>query len=204
VQAVRWFEVTLFGQDAHTGTTPMHLRKNALLGAARMVEAIDALAHRFSPHAVATVGLIENRPNSRNVIPGEVFFTVDMRHPDEEVLEQMEKELQTLLPRVTGPLKLTYELKRIWSAPPVHFAPDVVRCVRQAAKKAGYTVRDMVSGAAHDAAYVARVAPTAMIFVPCLHGISHNEAESATLEDYAAGTQVLLNAVLEFDCTLSK
>jgi beta-ureidopropionase / N-carbamoyl-L-amino-acid hydrolase len=204
VQAVRWYEVTVFGQDAHTGTTPMHLRKNALLGAARLVDAIDALAHRFSPHAVATVGLIENRPNSRNVIPGEVFFTIDMRHPDDDVLEQMEQELQTLLPRVTGPLKLTYEEQRIWSAPPVRFAPEVVQCVRQAAKKAGYTTRDMVSGAAHDAAYIARVAPTAMIFVPCLYGISHNEAESTTLEDCAAGAQVLLNAVLEFDRALSK
>jgi N-carbamoyl-L-amino-acid hydrolase len=204
VQAVRWYEVSLFGQDAHTGATPMHLRRNALLGAARLVDAIDALAHRFSPHAVATVGLIENRPNSRNVIPGQVFFTVDMRHPDEEVLEHMEHELRALLPRVTAPMKLTYDEQRIWSAPPVQFAPEAIQCVRQAVKKAGYTTCDMVSGAAHDAAYIARVAPTAMIFVPCFHGISHNEAESATPEDCAAGTQVLLNAVLEFDRFLSK
>jgi N-carbamoyl-L-amino-acid hydrolase len=199
VQGIRWYEVTVFGQDAHTGATPMHLRRNALLGAARVIDAIDGIAHAFGPHAVATVGLIDNRPNSRNVIPGEVFFTVDLRHPDDAVIEQMEARMRGALPVILEPLKLTYEEKSIWTSPAVRFAPELIQCVRRAAEKAGYATRDIVSGAGHDAAYIARVAPTTMIFVPCLGGISHNEAESTTLEECAAGAQVLLNAVLECD-----
>jgi N-carbamoyl-L-amino-acid hydrolase len=203
VQGMRWYDVTVFGQNAHAGATPMSLRRNALLGAARLIDGIDAIAYRFAPHAVATVGLIDNRPNSRNVIPGEAFFTVDLRHPDEGVLEQMDLQMQTVLTAVLDPLKLLYNVRQIWTSPPVRFAPELIHCVRRAAEKAGYTTRDMVSGAGHDAAYIARVAPTAMIFVPCLNGISHNEAELATVEDCAAGAQVLLNAVLEFDRGLS-
>jgi beta-ureidopropionase / N-carbamoyl-L-amino-acid hydrolase len=199
VQGMRWYEVTVTGQDAHTGATPMRLRKNALLGAARMIDAIDAIATEFAPHAVATVGLIENRPNSRNVIPGEVFFTVDLRHPDDAVVDRMEARMRGLLPAILTPLRLIYDEKRIWMAPAVRFAPELIRCVRLAADQAGYATRDIVSGAGHDAAYIARVAPTTMIFVPCLGGISHNETESTTFEECAAGAQVLLNAVLEYD-----
>jgi beta-ureidopropionase / N-carbamoyl-L-amino-acid hydrolase len=199
VQGMRWYEVTVFGQDAHTGATPMHLRRNALLGAARVINAIDAIAYAFAPDAVATVGLIENRPNSRNVIPGEVFFTVDVRHPDEAVLDKMEARMRAALPAILDPLKLAYEEKSIWTSPAVRFAPELIACVREAAAKAGFATRDMVSGAGHDAVYVARVAPTTMIFVPCLNGISHNEAESTTLEQCAAGAQVLLDAVLGYD-----
>jgi N-carbamoyl-L-amino-acid hydrolase len=199
VQGMRWYEVTVFGQDAHTGATPMRLRRNALLGAARVINAIDALAHAFAPDAVATVGLIENRPNSRNVIPGEVFFTVDLRHPDEAKLGEMEARLHATLPVILDPLGLTCEEKVIWTSPAVRFAPELIACVREATAKAGFATRDMVSGAGHDAVYVARVAPTTMIFVPCLHGISHNEAESTTLEQCAAGAQVLLDAVLAYD-----
>jgi N-carbamoyl-L-amino-acid hydrolase len=199
VQGMRWYEVTVFGQDAHTGATPMYLRKNALLGAARVINAVDAIAHAFAPDAVATVGLIENRPNSRNVIPGEVFFTIDLRHRDEAILDKMEARMRAALPAILDPLKLTYDEKRIWTSAAVEFAPELIRCVRQAAAKAGFATRDIVSGAGHDAVYVARVAPTTMIFVPCLGGISHNEAESTTFEQCAAGAQVLLDAVLEYD-----
>jgi beta-ureidopropionase / N-carbamoyl-L-amino-acid hydrolase len=199
VQGMRWYEVTVFGQDAHTGATPMHLRRNALIGAARIIGAVDAIAHAFAPDAVATVGLIENRPNSRNVIPGEVFFTIDLRHRDDAMLDRMEARMRAVLPAVLDPLKLTFDEKRIWTSPAVQFAPELIQCVRQAAAKAGFATRDIVSGAGHDAVYVARVAPTTMIFVPCLGGISHNEAESTTFEQCAAGAQVLLDAVLEYD-----
>ena len=173
--------------------------RNALLGASRIINAIDAIANAFAPDAVATVGLIENRPNSRNVIPGEVFFAVDLRHRDDAVLDRMEQRMRATLPAILDPLKLAYEEKSIWTSPAVGFAPELIRCVRQAAEKAGFATRDMVSGAGHDAVYVARVAPTTMIFVPCLNGISHNEAESTTFEQCAAGAQVLLDAVLEYD-----
>lgn len=202
VQGMRWYEVTVTGQESHTGATPMTLRKNALLGAARMIEAIHQIALAHAPQAVGSVGLIENRPNSRNVVPGEVFFTVDFRHPDDSVLDQMEHEFRDALARILPAERLTYDEKRIWHSPAVKFDPRLIECVRIGAERAGFSQRDMVSGAGHDAAYVARVAPTTMIFVPCLGGISHNEAESTTFDECAAGAQVLLNAVLEYDRSL--
>jgi N-carbamoyl-L-amino-acid hydrolase len=198
VQGMRWYEVTVRGQEAHTGATPMLLRKNALVGAARMIEAINQVGLDHLP-GVASVGLLENRPNSRNVVPGEVFFTVDLRHPDETVLDKMEAAYQTALPRIAQELKLEVEEKRIWKSPAVKFAPDLIECVRHGAEQAGFPTRDMASGAGHDAAYIARVAPTTMIFVPCLGGLSHNEAESTSFDECGAGAQVLLNAVLEYD-----
>jgi N-carbamoyl-L-amino-acid hydrolase len=199
VQGIRWYEITITGQDSHSGTTPMTLRRNALIGAAKMIECIDAIARAHAPHAVGTVGLIENKPNSRNVIPGEVFFTVDFRHPDETVLDAMEVELRAALVDILSPMRLTYSEARIWQSAPVKFAPELIECVRIGAQKAGFPTRDMISGAGHDAVHVSRVAPTTMIFVPCAGGISHNEAESTSFDECAAGAQVLLNAVLEFD-----
>jgi N-carbamoyl-L-amino-acid hydrolase len=202
VQGMRWYEVTVRGQESHTGATPMGLRKNALLGAARMIEAIHQVGLAHLP-GVASVGLIENRPNSRNVVPGEVFFTVDLRHPDEAILDKMEADYQTALPKIAAELNLELEEKRIWNSPAVTFAPDLIQCVRTGAAQAGLPSRDMASGAGHDAAYINRVAPTTMIFVPCLGGISHNESESTTLDECGAGTQVLLNAVLAHDRSFS-
>jgi N-carbamoyl-L-amino-acid hydrolase len=199
VQGMRWYEVTVTGQEAHTGATPMRLRKNALLGAARMIERIDQIALEHAPDAVGAVGLIENKPNSRNVVPGEVFFTVDFRHPEENVLDAMETKFRAALADILTPMKLTFAEARIWNSPAVKFAPELIDCVRIGTQKAGFASRDIISGAGHDAAYIARVAPTTMIFVPCAGGISHNEAESTSFDECAAGAQVLLNAVLEFD-----
>jgi N-carbamoyl-L-amino-acid hydrolase len=198
-QGVRWYDVTVYGEQAHAGATPMHLRRDALLGAARLIGGIDALARGFAPHAVATVGAIECRPNSRNTIPGEVFFTVDLRHPDDDVLAEMESRMREVFTEVLKPLRLAFDAKCIWTSPAVVFDPELIGCVTQAAALAGYSARRISSGAGHDAVYVARMAPTAMIFIPCLGGISHSEAESATVKDCAAGTQVLLNAVIELD-----
>lgn len=198
VQGMRWYEVTVTGQESHTGATPMGLRKNALLASARMIEAIDQVGMEHLP-GVASVGLIENRPNSRNVVPGEVFFTVDLRHPDEKILDIMEAEMRTSLAKIGTASKVTFEEKCIWKSPAVKFAPELIENVRLGVQQAGFQSRDMASGAGHDAAYIARVAPTTMIFVPCLGGISHNEAESTTLEECGAGVQVLLNAVLAHD-----
>lgn len=203
VQGMRWYEITVHGQDAHTGATPMYLRKNALVGAARIIEAVDTIGQNHQP-GVATVGLIENKPNSRNVVPGEVFLTVDMRHPDENALDAMEADLRTALEAAIPALGLTYEEKKIWASPAVKFAPELIDCVRGAAEKSNFGTRDMVSGAGHDAAYIARVAPTTMIFVPCEGGISHNEAESTSPEECAAGAQVLLDAVLAYDQMLAR
>jgi N-carbamoyl-L-amino-acid hydrolase len=199
VQGIRWYEVTVTGEAAHTGTTPMLRRRNALVGAARVIDRIDSIAREHPPFAVCTVGLVENRPNSRNVIPDEVFFTVDFRHPEDAVLDAMEAKLRGALREILDPMTLAYEKARIWSSPPVKFAAELIDCVRIGADKAGFKSRDIISGAGHDAAYIARVAPTTMIFVPCKDGISHNEAESTSFDECAAGAQVLLNAVLEFD-----
>jgi N-carbamoyl-L-amino-acid hydrolase len=181
----------------------MHLRKNALLGAARMIERIDRIAQAHAP-GVGTVGLIENRPNSRNVVPGEVFFCVDLRHPDGCVLEVMEADFRAALPEICGSLGLGVEMQRIWDQPEVRFNADCVAAVRRAAELSGYSSRDIVSGAGQDAAYISRVAPAAMIFVPCRGGISHNEAEFSSKEQCAKGAQVLLQAVLDYDRVLSE
>jgi N-carbamoyl-L-amino-acid hydrolase len=203
VQGIRWFEVTVIGQDAHTGATPMHLRKNALLGAARIVEAVEGVGRAHAPLAVATVGSMQIKPNSPNVVPGEVFLTIDMRHKDAAVLQKMEEALHPALTAACEPLGLTLAATKIWDQPPVIFDAECVDAVRRAARTSGYSVRDMVSGAGHDAAYVARVAPTAMIFVPCRGGVSHNEAEYSSKEQCAAGAQVLLQAVLDYDRRLA-
>jgi N-carbamoyl-L-amino-acid hydrolase len=203
VQAMRWYEVTITGQDAHTGATPMALRKNALLGASRMVDAIDAIGRKHPP-GVATVGRLENRPNSPNVVPGEVFFMIDLRHPDGAALNSMESDVRAALPVICEPLGLTFAEQRIWEQPAVRFDKSCVAAVRHAAELSGYSSRDIVSGAGHDAAYVSRVAPAAMIFVPCLGGISHNEAEFSSKEQCAKGAQVLLQAVLDYDRQLAE
>jgi N-carbamoyl-L-amino-acid hydrolase len=177
----------------------MHLRANALLGAARVVERVNAIALEHAPSAVGTVGLVEVKPNSRNVIPGHVFFTVDFRHPDDAVLDEMEAKLIRAVEEIAREIGLEAAPKKVWDSPAVRFDPDCIAAVRKGTEKAGYPTRDMVSGAGHDAAYIARVAPTTMIFVPCEGGLSHNEAESTTFDECAAGAQVLLNAVLEYD-----
>ncbi len=204
VQGMRWFGITITGQDAHTGATPMHLRKNALLGAARLVEKVEAIARAHPPLAVATVGSLRVQPNSPNVVPGEVLLTVDIRHPESVVLEAMEQELEAALAEVGAPQGLAVASTKIWDQPPVAFDPHCIAAVRGAAETAGFKVRDMVSGAGHDAAYIARVAPTAMIFVPCRGGISHNEAEFSSEQQCAAGAQVLLQAVLAYDRRLAE
>jgi N-carbamoyl-L-amino-acid hydrolase len=204
VQGMRWYEVTVTGESAHTGATPMRLRKNALLGAARLTERINAIAERHAPDALGAVGLMEVRPNSRNVVPGEVFFCVDFRHPQAAVLDELEAEFTKSLNEICDPLGLAVTSTRIWDQPPVHFDAACVASVRRAAELSGFSTRDIISGAGHDAAYVSRVAPTSMIFVPCRGGISHNEAEFTAKEQCAAGAQVLLQAVLDYDRQLAE
>jgi N-carbamoyl-L-amino-acid hydrolase len=202
-QGFRWFEATILGQESHTGTTPMDRRKNALLGAAGLVERVDAVA-RAKPQAVGTVGLMEVKPNSRNVVPGEVFLTIDLRHPEAAALEELEQSVMQAAREVCDPLGLAVTVTKIWDEPPTRFDPGCIAAVRRAAETSGYSFRDMVSGAGHDSVYVARVAPTAMIFVPCRDGISHNEAEFSSKEQCAAGAQVLLQAVLDYDGQLAE
>lgn len=195
-QAQRWYEVTVTGQEAHAGPTPMHRRRDALVEASRMVETINTIGHEFQPAACATVGHLRVHPNSRNVIPGKVFFTVDFRHPDDRILSTMDSALKERLQKIANDSATEVDIVDLWHCPPTVFDADCVRAIAEAAQTAGLPAREIVSGAGHDAIYVARVAPTAMVFVPCRDGISHNEAEYASPEACAAGAQTLLGATL--------
>ncbi len=196
-QGQRWYEITVVGQEAHAGPTPMPKRRDALVGAARMIDAVNRIGLAHPPYACATVGFAQVSPNSRNTIPGRVFFTVDFRHPDNDTLTAMDKELRAACGEIAKAIGLELEVKEFWYFPPTPFDKTCVESVRGATQALGYPHMDIISGAGHDAVYMARVAPTAMIFVPCVGGISHNEIEDAKPEDLAMGCAVLLNAVLE-------
>jgi N-carbamoyl-L-amino-acid hydrolase len=192
----RWYDVAITGQDSHAGPTPMETRKDALLAASRLVLEVNRIATTFPDYARGTVGFMQVKPNSRNVVPGEVRMTVDLRNAKDATLNSMAEELKKKIAMIGKETRTEVTLKEVVYFPPSEFAPDLVASVREGSKVFGYSHRDMVSGAAHDAVYMARVAPTAMVFVPCEGGISHNEIENARPEDIAAGCNVLLHAVL--------
>lgn len=194
-QGQRWYELEITGFSAHAGTTPMDRRRDALLGFATMVNAVNAIGKDFMPDARATVGMAQITPNSRNVVPGKVFFSVEFRHPQEAVLAQMEQRLLAAVAEV-GVDGLNARAERIFDYQPIRFDQGCIDRVRQAAQTLGYSHRDMISGAGHDACYLNRVAPTAMIFIPCVEGISHNELENISPDWSTAGANVLLNAIL--------
>jgi N-carbamoyl-L-amino-acid hydrolase len=175
----------------------METRRDALRAAAALLDAIYAIAHRHAPSGRATVGEFQAYPGSRNTVPGRVRFTVDLRHPDGGTMDAMDHALREAFERARGQHpRLGFHLQEIWHAPPVAFDPDCIEAVRQAAARLGLSAREIVSGAGHDAVYMARVVPTGMIFVPCKDGISHAEIEYASPEACADGANVLLHAVL--------
>ncbi len=196
-QGQRWYEVTLTGVESHAGPTPMDRRKDALLGSARLVELVNRVGLDHQPGACATVGMIDAYPNSRNVIPGRVFLTIDFRHPDDVTLARMDTEMRAGLDEIATGIDLELAIDEILDLPAVKFDERCVAAVRQAAEVRDFALRDMVSGAGHDACNIAAVAPTSMIFIPCIDGISHNEIEDAKPEWITAGGQVLLGAVLD-------
>ena len=196
-QGQRWYEIRLTGFESHAGSTPMPRRKDALLGAARIVELVNAIGLSKAPLGVSTVGMLNPFPNSRNVIPGEVFMTCEFRHPLDATLSEMDAAFREGVEAITKTIGLTYDLKQVFYYAPVAFDPGCVEVVRRAAKRFGYSHRDIVSGAGHDACYLARVAPTSMVFTPCVDGVSHNESEDIKQEWSTAGANVLMHAVLE-------
>jgi beta-ureidopropionase / N-carbamoyl-L-amino-acid hydrolase len=193
----RWFDVAFTGQDAHAGPTPMELRHDALIAASRLVLEVNRIAQTYPEYARGTVGYMQVKPNSRNVVPGEARMSVDLRSADDATLRSMADDLMTTARKLASDCRVDVQIREVVYFPPCRFAPDLVDSVRQCAQALDLTHRDIVSGAAHDAVYIARVAPTAMIFVPCEGGISHNEIENARPEDLAAGCDVLLKAVLQ-------
>ena len=193
----RWYDVVVQGMEAHAGPTPMELRKDALLAASELVIEVNRIALAHAPHARGTVGWIDNYPNSRNVIPGRVKLSVDLRAADDVVLSAMDAELKEAVQRIAAKGKVEATLEQVVYFPPQPFTPTLVSAIREAAQAQGMTWMNVISGAGHDAVYLARVCPTAMIFVPCLDGISHNEIEDAQPDHLEAGCNVLLQAMLQ-------
>lgn len=196
IQGMRWFDLTLTGTAAHTGSTPMDMRRNALLGMAQVILGLDRIA-RAHEGAVGSIGHLEISPNSHNVIPGAVRATIDLRHPSDAVLDRIEAEVAALVALAAAEAGLEERLEPISRTAAVAFDAGCIASVRAGA--AGFATRDIISGAGHDAAHAAARAPTTMIFVPSAGGLSHNPAESTTPGECAAGVQVLLNAVLHHD-----
>ncbi len=197
IQGMKWIKARLRGMNAHAGTTPMEVRRDPLLGAARMVEAIDGIARKLRPDAVATVGMFSVSPGSINVINQEVSFSIDIRCPDEPALLELNDQVGAACREIAGAAGLELELEEIWHVPPTVFDERVVSAVETAAGGLGFPARRIVSGAGHDAKYLADICPSGMIFIPCKDGISHNESEDILPEQAAAGANVLLKAVLE-------
>ena len=196
-QGLSWTQITITGKDSHTGSTPMPLRKNAGLGMARILELVDQIAWSHAPHAVGAAGHIDVYPNSRNVIPGKVVFTVDFRSPDLAVIQDMEHRLRLEGQKICDEMGLDVAFEKVGGFDPVAFDAGCVAAVRRAAESLGYAHMNIISGAGHDACWINQVAPTAMIMCPCVDGLSHNEAEEISKDWAPAGTDVLLHAVLE-------
>lgn len=196
-QGLWWLQVTVTGKDSHTGSTPMPMRRNAGLGMARLTELVHEIAMRHQPRAVGAIGHCDVYPNSRNVIPGKVVFTIDFRSPDQTILDGMKAEFEDRAPKIAEDLGLSLEIEPVGHFDPVTFDEGCVTAVRSAAERLGYSHMDIVSGAGHDACWINRIAPTSMIMCPCVDGLSHNEAEEISKEWATAGADVLLHAVLE-------
>ncbi|AKA23481.1 Zn-dependent hydrolase [Pseudomonas chlororaphis] len=195
-QAIRWLDVQVEGQAAHAGTTPMPLRKDALYGAAQMILTIETLAADFAPEGLTTVGELSIAKSSRNTIPGLLQFTVDLRHHRDSAIAAMEQEVRARLGAIAAQRQLQVRISPHWISPATPFDAACVAAVQQAVDGLGYAQQSIVSGAGHDAIHLARFCPTAMVFIPCVGGLSHNEAEDALPEDVRQGADVLLNAVL--------
>jgi len=192
----KWYTVTVTGMAAHAGTTPMNLRHDALLGLAQSITAIHQIGHAHGDQARSTVGRVQVQPNSPNVIAGKVVFTVEFRHPQQEVLDAMDQALHSALAPIASENQLDIGIEPVLSFAPIAFDRHVIEVIRTTAQHLGHVVCDMVSGAGHDACHLSKIAPTAMIFIPCIGGISHNEREDIKPQWSAAGAQMLLHTLI--------
>ena len=197
VLGIRWFDCTVTGMEAHAGPTPMALRKDAMLAATRIMQDVVAAAHRHPPHGRGTVGMVQVFPNSRNVIPGRVKFSIDLRNSTDALVDAMVAEVKAFADQVAKEHGVQVQIDLVSSYPAQQFHAECVQAVGRAAAKLGYSHMPAVSGAGHDAVYMAKLAPAGMIFIPCKDGISHNEIEDAQPAHITAGCNVLLHAMLE-------
>lgn len=196
VQGMRWYEIALQGKEAHAGPTPMNLRQDPVRGLSSILVGLYSMADQFMPHGRMTIGSITTRPGVTNTVPGELSFNVDLRHPEAASLEEMERKLRAFVQDACRRYRLLGEVRDLWQLPPVKFDAGCIESVRRAAQLVEAPAMEIISGAGHDAAYIAGLAPTSMIFIPCQGGLSHNELESASKEDVIQGANVLLQAVL--------
>lgn len=196
-QGLRWIECTVTGKESHTGSTPMPMRKNAGRGLARITELVHEIAMKHQPNAVGAIGHVDVYPNSRNIIPGKVVFTIDFRSHLQDVIDAMLAEFAEKAPQLCEEIEVGLDWEIVGQFDPPAFDEACVGAVREAAERLGYSHMDIVSGAGHDACWINDVAPTAMIMCPCVDGLSHNEAEDISKEWASAGTDVMLHAVLE-------
>jgi len=197
VLGIRWFDCTVTGMEAHAGPTPMALRKDALQVATHIMQETVASALRHAPHGRGTVGMVHIHPNSRNVIPGEVKFSIDLRNSTDALVDQMADEVKAFAARMSQQSGLPIKIELVSTYSAIGFHQDCIDAVARATNKLGYSNMPVVSGAGHDAVYMAKLAPSGMIFIPCKDGISHNEIEDAQPEHIEAGCNVLLHAMLE-------
>jgi N-carbamoyl-L-amino-acid hydrolase len=195
-QGITWYDGHITGFESHAGTTPMPLRRDALAALSEIVLAVERIAKKHGPNAVGTVGEAVIAAPSRNVIPGEIAFTMDIRSPDSGTLDAIDRDLRGAAAEIATRRKVEISIEAIWRKPPTVFDARLVDAVETAAKTLGYSHRRITSGAGHDACNLANVVPAAMIFVPCKDGVSHNELEDATQADCAAGANALLHTVL--------
>jgi beta-ureidopropionase / N-carbamoyl-L-amino-acid hydrolase len=197
VLGIRWYDCVVTGMEAHAGPTPMALRKDALQVAARLMQEVVACAHRHPPHGRGTVGMVQVHPNSRNVIPGRVKFSIDLRNATDALCDAMDADIRAVAARLQAESGLPITIEMVSHYPAAPFHADCINSVAKAAAQLGYTHMPVISGAGHDAVYMSRLAPAGMIFIPCKDGISHNEIEDAKPEHITAGCNVLLHAMLE-------
>ena len=196
-QGLNWIQVTLTGRESHTGSTPMPMRRNAGLGMARITELVHSIAMKNQPEAVGAIGQCNVYPNSRNIIPGKVVFTIDFRSPSFDTQDRMEQALNEGATRIAKELELEIEMEKVGHFDPVTFDQGCVDAIKKASDRLGYSSREIISGAGHDACWINRSAPTAMVMCPCVDGLSHNEAEEITKDWSTAGANVLFHAVVE-------
>ena len=196
-QGLNWLQVTLTGRESHTGSTPMPMRRNAGLGMAKITSLVHEIAMSHQPDAVGAVGHCDVYPNSRNIIPGKVVFTIDFRSPSFDTQDDMERRLHEGAKEICNNLDLELEIEKVGHFDPVTFDEGCVSTIRRAAERLGYSQRDIISGAGHDACWINKVAPTAMVMCPCVDGLCHNEAEDISQDWAVAGSNVLFHAVLE-------
>ena len=196
-QAQKWYEVEIIGMEAHAGPTPMNIRKDALIGASKIVLLVNSIGNKFQPGGCATCGVIEIKSPSRNVIPGQCFLTIDFRHPDDEILKKMNEILKKEIKNISNETNLIINIKQILELKSNIFDKKINKIIKNVTNKLGYSSREIVSGAGHDAVNINYIAPTSMIFIPCIDGISHNESENVLKDDVTRGAEVLLHSIIE-------